>query len=325
MSSLTGVPPSVKVHLVDGTYELFRHFYGAPGYLTAAGQEVGATRAVLGSLLGLVESGATHIGVATDHVIESWRNREWPGYKTSAGVPPELLAQFELFEEAVEAFGFPVWAMTELEADDALASAAAVLCGDQRVAQVLVCSPDKDLCQCVVGERVVCLDRRKGQVTDEAAVRERYGIGPGTVPDWLALVGDSSDGYPGLAGWGAKAATAVLSVYGYIEQIPLTGPWEVALPRTRVAALQEGLRQGYELTMLFKRLATCVVERDILPQGSAALDFLFWSGPSEGLEPMCARLEAPKLLARAHALSQARGTTAGEPPPRAAAPGSAPG
>jgi 5'-3' exonuclease len=297
----------VQAHLVDGTYELFRHYHGAPPHQTGAGEEVGATRAVLGSLLGMMEGGATHLGVATDHVIESWRNDVWPGYKTSAGVPEQLLSQFGLFEDALRSMGVVVWAMTELEADDAMASAAAVIAGDPRAEQVLICTPDKDLGQCVRGKHVVCLDRRKGVVVDEDAVRARFGVGPGSVPDWLALVGDSADGYPGLAGWGAKAATAVLGRYGTIEQIPLSGPeWPVGLPRLRADTLRTVLSDGLELVLLFKRLATVVVQRGILPDGPDALDSLAWTGPTDGFEEMCRRLESPGLLPRALALSSRR-------------------
>jgi 5'-3' exonuclease len=262
--------------------------------------EVGATRAVLGSLLGMLEGGATHVGVATDHIIESWRNDEWPTYKSSAGVPADLLSQFSLFEEALELMGLVVWPMTDLEADDALASAAAVLSEDPRISQVLICTPDKDLGQCVRGDRVVCLDRRKGVIVDEVAVRERFGVGPETVPDWLGLVGDSADGFPGLPGWGAKAASAVLGRYGSIEAIPrVASAWEVGLSAARVASLAATLESGYEQAMLFKKLATCVVKRDILPPGGAALDSLAWRGPDEGFGPMCDRLEAPNLVQRA--------------------------
>lgn len=189
---------------MDGTYELFRHYYGAPAHRTAGNEEVGATRAVLGSLLGMLEAGATHMGVATDHVIESWRNDAWPAYKSSAGVPPDLLGQFPLFEEALASMGLVVWAMTDLEADDALASAAAVVPDDPRAHQVVICTPDKDLGQCVRGEKVVCLDRRKNAIVNEEAVRARFGVGPESVPDWLALVGDSADGFPGVPGWGPR-------------------------------------------------------------------------------------------------------------------------
>ena len=296
-----------KVFLVDGTYELFRHFYGAPAHRNGAGQEVGATRAVLGSLLGMLEGGVTHLGVATDHVIESWRNEAWPAYKSSEGVPSELLEQFDLLEEALGDLGLTVWAMTDLEADDALASAAAVLADLEDVSQVVICTPDKDLGQCVRGTRVVCLDRRKGAYVDEQAVRERFGVGPRSVADWLALVGDSSDGYPGLAGWGPKAATAVLAVYGSVEAIPLEGAaWPVALPSGRVTSLRAALAAGWEQALLFKRLATCVVERDILPAGAAALDRLRWSGPTDGFDTMCERLASPGLARRARELAATR-------------------
>jgi 5'-3' exonuclease len=297
----------MQVHLVDGTYELFRHYYGAPGHRNRAGEEVGATRAVLGSLLGMLEGGATHVGVATDHVIESWRNEAWAGYKGSAGTPGDLLGQFVLFEDALRSLGLVVWPMTDLEADDALASAAAVLSEDPRPAQVLVCTPDKDLCQCVRDQRVVCLDRRKGAVTDEKAVRARFGVGPGSVPDWLALVGDSSDGYPGLPGWGPKAATAVLGYYGSIEAVPLGSvSWPVGLPPSRATALRTALEKHHDLALLFKRLATCVVRRDLLPTGDAALDSLSWSGPAPQFGRICERVEAPSLQRRAEALARAR-------------------
>jgi 5'-3' exonuclease len=293
--------------VVDGTYELFRHYYGAPGHRGPAGQEVGATRAALGSLLGMLESGAFYLGVATDHVIESFRNDLWPSYKSSEGVPPELLGQFGLFEEALGALGVVVWPMTDLEADDALASAAAVLSELEAVAQVVICSPDKDLAQCVRAERVVCLDRRKGTVIAEDQVRARFGVAPTSVPDWLALVGDSSDGYPGLPGWGPKAATAVLAAYGSIEEIPLSGPaWTAPLPARRAEALRSVLAERYEEALLFKLLATCVVRREILPAGNDALEALRWRGPQEGFSQLCARIEAPNLARRAVALAEAK-------------------
>ncbi len=194
----------VQVYLVDGTYELFRHHFGQPSRRSAADEETAATRGVLSSVLGMLEDGVTHIGVATDHVVESFRNELWPGYKTSAGMPPELLAQFPLLEEALEALGIVVWPMVELEADDALASAAEVAADDERVEQVRICTPDKDLAQCVTDGRVVQLDRRTNTVVDEQGVWAKFGVAPSSIPDWLALVGDSADGFPGLAGWGKK-------------------------------------------------------------------------------------------------------------------------
>src|SRR6202023_3263501 len=191
----------MKVHLVDGTYELFRHFFAVPAAMDANGQDVGAVRGVLGTVLSMIERGATHIGVATDHVVESFRNDLYPGYKTSEGVPPELLSQFPILEEALEAMGVVVWAMVYYEADDALASAAAKAASDERVRQVIICTPDKDLGQCVVGTRVVQLDRRRGILRDEAGVEAKFGVKPQSIPDYLAVVGDSADGYPGIAGW----------------------------------------------------------------------------------------------------------------------------
>lgn len=255
----------------------------------------------------MLEGGATHLGVATDHVIESWRNEAWAAYKGSEGVPEELLGQFGLFEEALTDLGLTVWAMTELEADDALASAAAVLAGLDDVSQVVICTPDKDLGQCVRGTRVVCLDRRKGTFVDEEAVRARFGVGPAAVPDWLALVGDTSDGYPGLAGWGPKATTAVLAAYGSLEAVPLDGPpWPVQLPPGRLVSLRAALASGRERALLFKRLATCVVDRDILPAGEAALSQLRWRGPASGFAKMCERLESPGLARRAAELAASR-------------------
>lgn len=295
----------MKVFLVDGTYELFRHFHGAPPHVSAAGRQVGAVRAAAGSILSILEQGATHIGVATDHVIESWRNEAWPGYKSSAGVPRELLDQFGLFEELLGELGMVLWPMVELEADDALASAAAVLCADERVSQILICTPDKDLGQCVRGERVVCLDRRRDFVVDEAAVRERFGTGPTSVPDWLALVGDSADGFPGVKGWGAKAATAVLGRYTHIENIPLDhARWEVPLPTGRMETLRSALEATWEEAVLFKRLATCTLRPDLLPAGNAALEHLRWRGPGRDLEVTCEAVEAPALARRAEALAQ---------------------
>lgn len=309
----------MKVHLVDGTYELFRHHFGRPSHLTATGQEVAATRGVLASLLDLLEAGATHLGMATDHVIESFRNQLWPGYKTGAGVPVELSSQFGLLEEAVAAMGVVVWPMVDLEADDALASAAAVAAADERVEQVLICTPDKDLAQCVSGTRVVQLDRRRregapegGVVTDEDGVRARYGVGPRSIPDWLALVGDSSDGFPGLSGWGPASASALLARYGHLEAIPdAPGRWEVTVRGgSRLAATLAAQR---ELAMLFRDLATLRVD----PALVGAVDELAWAGPAAPFPEVCRRLDAPGLVARA------RQVLAGRPryPSRSSGPG----
>src|SRR5436190_20477778 len=210
----------MEIHLVDGTYELFRHYYALPSAKDSAGREVAAVRGVVHSMLGMITAGARYVGVATDHVIESFRNDLWPGYKTSAGVAPDLFAQFPLLEEALAALGVVVWPMVEFEADDALAAAAAAAATDERVEQVIICTPDKDLAQCVRGTRVVQLDRRKRAIRDEAGIVAKFGVPPASIPDYLALVGDTADGYPGLAGWGAKSSAAVLAKYGHLESIP---------------------------------------------------------------------------------------------------------
>src|SRR6202008_4903978 len=210
----------MKVYLVDGTYELFRHYYALPSARDADGREVAAVRGVLASVLGMIKEGATHIGVATDHVIESFRNDLWPGYKTAEGVEPDLLAQFPILEEALSALGIVVWPMVEFEADDALAAAAAAATRDARVERVIICTPDKDLAQCVRGTRIVQLNRRTRVTLDEAGVIQKFGVPPKSIPDYLALVGDSSDGYPGLPGWGAKSSATVLAKFHHLESIP---------------------------------------------------------------------------------------------------------
>src|SRR5687767_5874571 len=218
----------MDIHLIDGTYELFRYYHALPSARDADGVEVAAVRGVVGSVLGMINRGATHVGVATDHVIESFRNGLWPGYKTSAGIEPDLLAQFTLLEEALSAFGFVVWPMVEFEADDALAAAAAVAAADPRVERVIICTPDKDLAQCVRGTRVVQLNRRTRAIMDEAGVVKKFGVQPTSIPDYLALVGDAADGYPGLRGWGAKSAAAVLAKYHHLESIPADwSTWKV--------------------------------------------------------------------------------------------------
>ena len=222
----------MNVFLVDGTYELFRHFYAVPPAKDVDGREVGAVRGVLGSVLSMLEDDVTHIGVATDHVIESFRNDLWPGYKTGEGVDPALLGQFGLLEEGLDALGVAVWPMTDLEADDGLASAAARAAADPRVEQVFICTPDKDLAQCVTGTRVVQFDRRAGALRDEEGVRAKFGVAPASIPDYLALVGDAADGFPGLKGWGAKSAAAVVGRYGRLDAIPDDpADWDVAVQR----------------------------------------------------------------------------------------------
>jgi 5'-3' exonuclease len=290
---------ALRVFLVDGTYELFRHYYGVPSHRTADGAEVAATRGVLSSMLQLLSDGVTHLGVATDHVIESFRNDMWPGYKSSAGVDPILLGQFGLLEIALEALGVKVWPMIRLEADDAMASAAAVAADDPAVDQVVICTPDKDLGQCVDGGRVVQLDRRKKVVLDEAAVTAKFGVEPKSIPDYLALVGDSSDGYPGLPGWGAKSTAQVLTRYKTIEQIPdAPGQWDVSVRNG--PALAAVLASQRADAMLFKDLATLRIDRSLLGH----VEELRWQGPTADFAAVCDRIDAPPVAARAARLAQ---------------------
>ncbi len=283
----------MDVHLIDGTYELFRHYFAVPPQRDAQGIEVGAVRGVLDSLIGLLGEGATHVGVATDHVIESFRNELWPGYKTGEGIEPELLAQFPILEEATLALGVALFAMVDREADDGMASAAAVAAADRRVARVLLCTPDKDLGQCV-GGKVVQLDRRKGIVYDAAGIEKKFGVPPSAIPDYLALVGDSADGFPGLKGWGAKSSATVLARYGRLEDIPLdAAEWDVKVRgAARLAAVLAAER---ELALLFKRLATLVPEPPVIE----SVDELAWQGPRPELEALCERLRAPRVYERA--------------------------
>ncbi len=281
------------VHLLDGTYELFRQHFGRP-----EPGEFGATKAVLSNVLTMFGDGVTHLGVASDHIIESFRNDLWPGYKTSAGMPPELVAQFPVMEGAMAAMGVTVWPMVEWEADDALGSAAAVADHDRRVEQVLICTPDKDLGQCVRGTRVVQLDRRKNVIFDEAGVTAKFGVPPTSIPDYLALVGDSADGYPGLSGWGAKSAAAVLARYGHLEKIPRhAGQWDVPGLRS-AAALAKTLGDEMDLALLFRRIAT--IELDV-PVG--VVDDWRWHGPTDAFADVCRRIGAPGLLKRAVGLA----------------------
>jgi 5'-3' exonuclease len=285
----------MKVHLVDGTYELFRAHYGAPPANGLDGTAVGATRGLLRTLLALLASpGVTHVACAFDHVIESFRNDLYGGYKTSEGVPPELLAQFPLAERATRALGIVVWPMVELEADDALATAAARWSDADAVEQVVICSPDKDLAQCVKGSRVVCLDRRQRRLLDEAGVREKFGVAPASLPDWLALVGDSADGYPGVPRWGAKSASAVLGRYARLEAIPeFEREWEV--PVRGAAALGESLRAHRAEAALFRRLATLRTDAE-LPE---SLEDLRWRGARRGeLEDLCDLIGETEVVPR---------------------------
>lgn len=283
----------MQVHLIDGTYELFRHYFALPSRPDAEGIDIAAVRGVVGSVLGMLEGGATHVGVATDQVIESFRNDLWPGYKTGAGIDPVLLAQFPVVEEALEALGVAVWAMVELEADDALASAAAVGRADERVERVWVCTPDKDLAQCVVDPKVVQLDRRHNRIDDEAGVRAKFGVAPTSIPDYLALVGDSADGFPGLRGWGAKSAAAVLARYEHIEAIPLHAhEWDVTV--RGALQLATVLAAERDLALLFRLLATL---RTDAPVGT--VDQWEWRGPTDRFEAWAARLGTPALFERA--------------------------
>ncbi len=287
----------MRVHLIDGTYELFRFFYGLPSYRDAGGKEVGAVRGVVGSLLSLLASGATHVAVATDHVIESFRNDLWPGYKDGSGVDPELLGQFHPLEDALRAAGFVVWAMIEHEADDALAAAAAMAAADPGVEQVLICTPDKDLAQCVVGNRVVQFDRRRRLLFDAAGVEGKFGVPPESIPDFLALVGDAADGYPGLPGWGPKSAATVLARYGHLERIPTDADdWEV--PVRGAERLAETLASQRDLALLFRQLATL----DRTAPVSRTVDELRWRGPSAEFTRVGESLGAPELIERVEEL-----------------------
>ena len=291
----------MKVHLVDGTYELFRHFFGAPPHRNAAGDEVAAVRGVVSSVLQLLGEGATHVGVATDHVIESFRNDLWPGYKTGEGVDPELWSQAWPLEDALTALGVFVWPMVELEADDALASGAAVADSDPEVEQVIICTPDKDLGQCVRGDRVVQLDRRKDVLIDEHGVAAKFGVGPASIPDYLALVGDSADGFPGLAGWGAKSASTVLARWNHLEDIPADpGDWDVTV--RSAAKLATTLQECHDEARLFKDLATLRIDRALL----GSVEELRWQGPTSDFAQVCADLDAPGIARRAEALAAAR-------------------
>ncbi|MCC6165496.1 MAG: flap endonuclease [Acidobacteria bacterium] len=275
----------MRIHLVDGTYELFRHFHAVPPAQNALGEEVAAVRGVMYSIRGLVRDGATHIGIATDHVIESFRNAMWPGYKTGEGIDPRLLSQFPLLEEGLAAWGLRVWPMVEYEADDAIASAAERASRDPRVEQVVICSPDKDFAQCVQGTRIIQLDRVRRTTRDEAGVVARFGVPPASIPDYLALVGDSSDGYPGLSGWGAKSAALVLARYGHIDAIPDDHrDWDVAV--TRAASLAATLARDRALARLFRELA--VLKTDVPVFDS--VDELEWHGPTPALAGLRRRL-----------------------------------
>jgi 5'-3' exonuclease len=266
----------MNVHLIDGTYELFRHFYAVPSARDREGREVGAVRGVVGSVLGMITGGATHVAVATDHIIESFRNDLWSGYKTGAGIDPNLYSQFPLLEGALAAAGIVVWPMVEFEADDALAAAAEKAARDPRVDRVIICTPDKDLAQSVRGTRVVQMNRRTRAIFDEAAVIAKFGVPPASIPDYLALVGDAADGYPGLPGWGAKSSAAVLAKFGHLESIPADWrEWHVnaSSPGTLAATLARERDRAF----LFRTLATLRTDIELFD----SVDELQWTGPTD--------------------------------------------
>jgi 5'-3' exonuclease len=279
----------VDIHLIDGTYELFRHFYALPSARDKNGREVAAVRGVLASVLGMIKEGATHIAVATDHVIESFRNDLWPGYKTGEGIEPDLLVQFPLLEEVLSAAGVVVWPMVEFEADDALAAGAVAAARDKRVDRVVICTPDKDLAQCVRGSRIVQLNRRARIILDEAAIAKKFGVSPASIPDYLALVGDTADGYPGLPGWGAKSSAAVLAKFLHLESIPKDcREWRVNA--ANASALADTLCREWDHAVLFRRLATLRTDISLFED----VDQLKWSGPTPAYDELAARLDAAR-------------------------------
>ena len=283
----------MNVHLVDGTYELFRHYFAVPPGQDKNGLEIAAVRGVLASVVGMIEAGATHIGVATDHVVESFRNDLYPGYKTGEGVPATLMGQFPVLEQALETMGVVVWPMVRYEADDALASAAVKAAGDQRVSQVFVCTPDKDLAQCVVGRRVVQFDRRRGIMRDEDGVVAKWGVRPESIPDYLAVVGDAADGFPGLPGWGAKAAAQTFSQFPHFEDVPKN--WRKWNPTIRGAERLASVLFGqWASALLFRELATLRLDVPVFE----SVDDLEWKGPTGEFEAYCERIQAAGLYAR---------------------------
>jgi len=291
----------LDIYLVDGTYELFRHYYALPSARDSDGCEVAAVRGVLASVLGMIKGGATHIAVATDHVIESFRNELWPGYKTGEGIEPDLLAQFPLLEEVLSAAGIVVWPMVEFEADDALAAAAVAAARDARVERVVLCTPDKDLAQCVRGTRIVQLNRRTRVTLDEAGVFQKFGVSPASIPDYLALVGDTADGYPGLPGWGAKSSAAVLAKFVHLESIPPDSrEWRVNA--ANASALAATLFRERERALLFRTLAT--LRTDIALFDHA--DQLRWNGPTPAFTTLAARLDAARTETRPSVVRRSR-------------------
>lgn len=291
----------MDIYLIDGTYELFRHYYALPSAKDAEGKEVAAVRGVLASVLGMIKGGATYIAVATDHVIESFRNDLWPGYKTGADIEPELLAQFALLEEVLSAAGVVVWPMVEFEADDALAAGAVAAARDKRVRQVIICTPDKDLAQCVQGSRIVQLNRRTGVTMDYSGVVRKFGVPPASIPDYLALVGDSADGYPGLPGWGAKSSAAVLAKFGKIESIPADcHEWHVNA--ANASALAATLVRERDRALLFRTLATLRTDIALFDN----VDLLRWNGPTRAFDALAARLDRAATTSKPKTRSSAR-------------------
>ncbi len=291
----------LTVHIVDGTYELFRQFFARPAHLNGDGLDVGGARGVLRSMVTLLEDGATHVGIATDHVIESFRNDMYDGYKSGEGLDPTILAQFGPLEDGLRGLGLATYPMVEYEADDGMASLAALASADDRVAKVLLCTPDKDLAQCVEAGRVLQFDRRNDKILDVADVVEKYGVPPESITDWLGLVGDSADGFPGLPGWGAKSSAAVLTRYGHIDQIPLAaGQWDITVRGG--AKLAKTLADNLEDALLFRRLAT--LEREA--PTAASVDDLRWTGPGDDIAKTAEFFDAPDLVKRTAALAAAR-------------------
>lgn len=294
----------MEVYLVDGTYELFRHYYALPSARDEDGVEVAAVRGVLASVLGMIKAGATHIAVATDHVIESFRNGLWPGYKTSAGVEPELLSQFPLLEQVLSAAGVLVWPMIEFEADDALAAAAVAAARDKRVERVIICTPDKDLAQCVTGKRIVQLNRRTQVTLDEPGIVAKFGVPPASIPDYLALVGDAADGYPGLPGWGAKSSAAVLAKFLHLEAIPKDcGEWRVNA--ANASSLAATLCREWEHAVLFRTLATLRTDIPLF----ADVEQLRWAGPTADFDAFAARLDKARTEPRVPTASRRRSSS----------------
>jgi len=289
----------MNVHLVDGTYELFRHFYALPSRLDASGEEVGGLVGVLASVIAMIRDGATHVGVATDHVVESFRNDLYEGYKTGEGIDPALWRQFHPLEDALRAMGVVVWAMVDQEADDALAAAAHRAQADPEVERIFICTPDKDLAQSVCGDRVVQLDRRRGVTRDDRGVREKFGVGPASIPDYLALVGDAADGFPGVPHWGAKSAGAVLARYAHLEAIPPDpSQWDLSIRgAARIAA---SLREHWDDALLFRKLATLRTDADVF----ASVEELCWRGPTPEFPRLCDRLGAAELVPAVTALAE---------------------